>query len=262
MMKKKTLMTISAGILTTSLLTGGAVTTFADNPSESLEQEEKNEVKPFFEVMDQQGYELEEKSLENYIQQLAKHEGKTYEEVATEIFEETKKIHAKYSDRPIYNNLLENSIPDTNNAIPLTNVTNTYSVTPSATDPSIQALANVDFLMKKTDVLVKNYASVTYGVDTVIYNSGSFREVVSVDAGTAFVLPSGSGTHTWLNGYQTASKASSTTVTFRATGNLEYAVSKSISAGFSAAGFSLSSTSGNTVTYRKFHQIAHTFSLY
>ncbi|MEK5233015.1 hypothetical protein MHB42_14930 [Lysinibacillus sp. FSL K6-0232] len=179
------------------------------------------------------------------------------------IFEETKKIHAKYSDKPLYNNLLENSMTNTNNAIPLTNVANTYSVTPIETIGSVGTQANTNYLMRKTDTVVSNYAYVTYGVDTVIYSSGSFREVVSVNSGTAFVLPGGSGSYTWANGYQTASKASSTTVSFRAAGNLEYKVNnRSISSGFSAAGFSLTATSGNTHTYRKFHQISHTFSLY
>lgn len=209
----------------------------------------------FVEKAKEQGYRAEAQDLKKFIQTKADSENRTYEEVANEIFAETQKVHAEHSGQPLYNDLVsENNFSSRSldsNATPVSNVLEAYVTK-----------ANVNHLLRRIETVVKGGLDVQYGVDTVIYNSGSFRQFISINPDTAFVLPYGSGIHTWNGGYQTATLTDSFNVGFRAYGNLESTVSYSLSAGFSAAGFSISSSNSTTVTLRKTHQIVHTFSLY
>lgn len=243
------------------ILSGGSLASAASADSS---METKDTEFDFVQKAQEQGYTAEAKDLKQYIQEKANADGKTYDEIANEIFTEVQRIHAEHSDQPIYNDLItnENSAPsalNSQNAIPLSAVTQAF-VTTEATTATTRA--NQKHLLKKTETIVSGGLNIQYGVDSVIYSSGSFRQFVSINASTAFVMPSGSGTHNWSPAYQTATLVDSQNVNFRAYGNLESTVSKSVSAGFSAAGFSISSTTGTTVTLRKSHQIDHTFTLY
>lgn len=206
------------------------------------------------EKAESQGYVAEEKGLQGFIQDKADKEGKSYDYVAEDLYEKVEKIHQKYSTKPLYNDLSTsmsvNSSTTPANAVPLSSVISSY------------AIANYDHLVKNTEEVVSGDLNIEYGVDTVIYSSGSFREFVEVHEDTAFVIPSGTGTHDWSPAYERAELDSPTVVSFRAYGNLESTVSQSVSAGFELAGFSVASETGTTVTLRKSHQIVHEFSLY
>lgn len=240
---------ISTSLLAASLIVSGGSFASADTKSESTDAQFD-----FIQKASEQGYEVEAQDLKIYIKEKANDENRTYEEVEGEIFAEVQRIHAKHSNEPLYNDLSTDisTSARTTNAVPLSSVTQAY-VTP---------LSNKTHLLKKTETVVSGGLNIQYGVDTVIYSSGSFREFVSINSSSAFVLPSGSGTHNWSPAYQTATLESPINVSFRAYGNLESTVSKSVSAGFTAAGFSISGTTGTTVTLRKSHQISHNFSLY
>lgn len=245
-----------AYLFAASLIVSGGSLASADSSMET-----KDTKFDFVQKAQEQGYTAEAKDLKQYIQEKANADGKTYDEIANEIFIEVQRIHAEHSDQPIYNDLItnENSAPralNSQNAIPLSAVTQAFVTTKASTT------ANQNHLLRRTETIVSGGLNIQYGVDSVVYSSGSFRQFVSINPSTAFVIPSGSGTHNWSPAYQTATLVDSQNVKFRAFGNLESTVSKSISAGFSAAGFSVSSTTGTTVTLRKSHQIDHTFTLY
>ncbi|OWA35479.1 hypothetical protein B9G55_12630 [Saccharibacillus sp. O16] len=209
----------------------------------------------FVEKAQEQGYTAEAQSLKQYIQTKADDEGKTYEEVANEIFAETQKAHAQHSDQLLYNDLVSENVSArsvlNSNAEPVSSVLEAYGTK-----------ANMNHMLLKIENVVPNNLDIQYGVDTVIYNSGSFRQFISINASTAFVLPYGNGIHKWNSGFKTATLVDPLNVSFRAYGNLESEVSYGLSAGFSAAGFSISTSNGTTVTLRKTHQIAHNFSIY
>ncbi|WP_079707707.1 hypothetical protein [Paraliobacillus ryukyuensis] len=218
----------------------------AASPSDSFDFEKRAEVN---------GFNAEKTNLEQFIEKRANKQGISYDEAANDIFNKVKKIHEKYSNKSLYNDLVNsssNKLFSTRsvNSVPLSSVISSY------------ALSTNDYLVTNTEEIVDGDLSIRYGVDTLLYNEGSFREFVEVYEDTAFVLPYGTGTHDWNGGYVRANKTSASKISFRAYGNLRSEVSVSVSAGFEAVGFSVSTEYGSTVVLRKSHQIAHTFSLY
>ena len=247
--------TIISGKIPKYLLAAGLVVSGGGFASASTSAENPNAQFDFVQKAAEQGYTAEEKDLRTFIQDKAEAEGKTYDEVANDIFVKTQAIHAKYYDEPLYNDLTSEGntfarAMGTQNAVPLSSVTNAY------------VMAESNLLLTNTETVVSGDLNIEYGVDSVVYSSGSFRNFVSINASSAFVLPSGTGTHNWSPAYETATLEDSQTVNFRAYGNLESKVDQSVSAGFELAGFSVSSSVGTTVTLRKSHQIDHNFTLY
>lgn len=244
--------------MSTYLLTTGLILSSGSLASANSNSEAPENVKfDFVQKAAEQGYTASEQNLKTFIENKANNEGRTYDEVANEVFTEVQRIHSKYSDEPLYNDVTT----EVNNSV---RTLGSQSGTPlSSVTQSFVVASNSDYLLRKTSSIVSGgKLSIEFGVDSVIYSNGSFREFVSIDSGSAFVLPYGNGTHNWSPAYETATLESSTTVKFRAYGNLESTVSKDLSVGFELAGFSISDSTGYTVTLRKSHQINHTFSLY
>ncbi len=217
-----------------------------------------SETLDFEKTAEENGFDTQKTDLRKFIEERAKKQGMNYTKAAKDVFESVKKVHEKYSNKPLYNDLINSSSKADNkeysrnivNSVALSTVVNAY------------ALSTSDYLVTNTEEIVSGDLSIQYGVDTLLYSEGSFREFVEVYEDTAFVLPYGTGSHDWNPAYERATKTSASKISFRAYGNLESVVSTSVSAGFELAGFSVSSQVGTTVTLRKTHQIAHVFSLY
>lgn len=101
----------------------------------------------------------------------------------------------------------------------------------------------------------------TYGFLATISSSGSFRWFSNTDS--PYVLPTGISGLSWTGGNAVAKISSnSNAVSFFASGTIDGTISSSYEAGFEAAGFSVSTSTSNTIYVRKFHQISKTFSIY
>ncbi|EON72266.1 hypothetical protein [Lysinibacillus sphaericus] len=211
------------------------------------------------EIAEKNGYSIESVDLTDYIQEKALDEGRTYEEVANEIFAAAEAVHKRVSNEDLYNDLVTTT--DTLNAVPLSSVIESFDVSQNnfsalAADPPAKLFSNRHNLIKG-----ENFG-LEYGVKAVVYSSGSFREFVSINKSTAYVTTYGSGKNSWDNLYTDPSIVNATTMNFDAKGALNFQVTKAYSAGFAAAGFDLSKTVGETYYYRLIHRVNYNFSLY
>ncbi len=92
---------------------------------------------------------------------------------------------------------------------------------------------------------------IRYGALVEISGSGSFTYISSIVSGTAFVQAGGTGNHNYQPAYLHSTLVDNNRIRIQASGNMESTVSKTLGGSFSAKGFSLSVSGGNTQTWRK-----------
>jgi len=109
------------------------------------------------------------------------------------------------------------------------------------------------FIAKYTYVVNWNGAEcfVRYGALVEISGSGSFTYISKIVDGTPFVQAAGGGSHTYQPAYLHATLVDNNRIRIQSSGTIESTVSKSHGGSYSAKGFSLSSTNGDTQIWRK-----------
>ncbi len=95
-------------------------------------------------------------------------------------------------------------------------------------------------------------------VKLYVYGNGFYRQIEEVVAGTEYVIPSGNGNFSWVNGNKYVYYSSSS-ATITAAGVVEGQVDKSLQAGFEKAGFSISISETSVCYVRKFYTLQHTY---
>ncbi len=93
-----------------------------------------------------------------------------------------------------------------------------------------------------------------------IESSGSFRGLVGVEE--VWTNASGSGDYTWSESYVSPVNVTANGLTLKWRGVIEVAVEKSVSGGYSAAGFEMGGSVGSTTYARKTISDQKTFKLY